>query len=471
MASASGSQDGNVNGLELSRFSDSVPVRRSRFKFDIFDERMSLWDDTESVKRGATPLGNIEVFHSIVKISPDNSKVLVYDHNSKSLVLFSSSSFREISRLSLGSGEVESQMSFSSDGTLVAVHVKDVSDKQQGADRQQDVNQHPAVDLQLDVGQHPAVENPTSGLLILSVPSLALVKRVPDNYKYHDKCSFIKGDNSRILILHPGDDSTTLYMYDLSTMSRVWEIGSLSDNVFALTEDCSKVFLSVILEKTSRGISKEFILADTTTGKRISSTVYPRIADYIDCAAFSEDGRKLVISIGRGVFIQVINLPEFAIVRKHHGYGLDNNDDDDDSDDECKVEYECSEFEGRFFTNQSNHIYSVIVSPNANWVIQVSGYNLFLFDIENKRPKRSGLGIGSSSHYGGLEISSDRSMMVAGLRSVVSLMHTRSRSERRLTAVLEAMLELMLASRKRRIRLPSEIWHIIFNEFIRDTLL
>lgn len=466
MASASGSQDGNVSGLELSRFSDSVPVRRSRFEFDIFDTERPLWRDTKTIEKDAIPLGNICNMKAIFKISPDNSKVLVYDPDLRSLVLFGSPSFSEISRLDLGSGDVESQMSFSSDGTLVAVHVKNTG-------QIPDANKLVDSDKHQDAGQHPNVDQTKSGLLVLSVPSLAVVKRVPDNYMYHDKCSFIKGDNSRILILHPGDTSTTLYMYNLSTMSKVWEIDRLSDNMFALTEDCSKVFLSVILEKTSRGDRKEFILVDTTTGERISSTVYPRPGDYIDCAAFSEDGRKLVISIGNCTAIQVISLPEFTVLAKPFKYyqlgkGNDKHEsDDDESDDECEPVYESDEIEGRFYLEHyKTTVFRVIVSPNANLAMLITAYNAVVFDIENKRPKMSSVPIGNSSYYNGLEVSSDKSMMVFGPKGIVSLMHARSRGERRLTAILEAMLELMLASRRRRIRLPSEIWRMILEEFL-----
>lgn len=411
---ASASEGRAVSGLEVSRFSGSVKVRKSRFSHSIFDDRISLWSDVETVLREAIPLGNINRPQARIKISPDSSKVLMYDHNSKTLLLFNAAKYRQISRLDMFDEQVDSEMSFSSDGSLVAFNVVNIN-------------------------------RGTSKVLVLSIPSLEIVRETLAVGISHDKCKFMQGDNSRILILHQGQSSSSLFMCNMVDMSRVWQIDNVCDQMFELTNDCSKVLLTITVQ-TPEGKQTELILADTKTGEKISGMIYPK-TDKIDCAVFSDDESKLVISINNGTFIQTIKLPEFVIVRQ--------------SDEDVL---------GRILIGGQN-VTRMILSPDANLVMRMEWNNISVVDLTERRLKGVVGDTGVYSAYDGAEVSSDGSMVVLGVNGVVSLMHARSRDERRLTAFLEAMFELMLASRRRHIRLPSEIWCMVFEEFIRDTLL
>ena len=95
------SSNGEAPKSENSKFAGSVAVRQSGF-LDIFDRSISLWSDTDKVLGESARLGNIDGYMSTFVISPDNSKILVYDNDAQNLVLFDSRTAREISRVTVG---------------------------------------------------------------------------------------------------------------------------------------------------------------------------------------------------------------------------------------------------------------------------------------------------------------------------------------------------------------------------------
>lgn len=270
---------------------------------------------------------------------------------------------------------------------------------------------------------------------IVKIPSLETDREIPFRHRACNMCRFMPRDSSRLLIFERHDTTGSLRLYDMPTGSDVWTIDNVVGTMFELTKDASKVLLGI---KTA-DVDKDLILADTQTGNVVSRMAHP-LCRKIDCAVFSDDETKLVISMDDGRFMQIIPLPFITLGQPAN---LTLNE---------------------FALNNLN-IEKMILSPDSDSVLRVCNRRISIVDLVNKREVRGTRSISFGSYFNGIEVSSDNTMLVFSKNALVSVMYTHTTSERseKWSAVF---LAIILASRRRRMRhIPSEIWCMIFEEF------
>lgn len=404
-------KSGDQEESATSMFESSVAVRQS-----IFDRRISIWRDPYTIIREMVGFGEEGMSHVNVEVSPDCSKIVVYDRHLHNILLFNTATLERIAGCNIGDTDVYKSFSFSSDGKRIMAPV--------------------------------ALGNSPIGVLIIEIvkedsgTSLLAVKRLSVNGCSHIRCRFMPGDNSKVLIRKSRGESETLFLYDLSIDKRIWKITNVFDDMFEFTKDASKILLSTYTNiPNSKEIErKDLILVDASTGEVISRTLYPAKHD-IDCAVFSDDETRLVISMDHGKMMQIMSLPSFAV-----------------------VPMSVFDMSGKFQTDAAV-VTSMILPPSKDLVLRVEEDRLSIVDLRKRRMVDRTIEIPSTTFNNGIRVSSDESMILCIAGSDVGLMHVKSFAERLLMRIL-VMCIAQGRSRRRLPFIPSEVWHMIAERFL-----